>query len=286
MGDSQVGIQLPLGPGTTVVEGFALDPFNTALTGALVDLHSIGSLAECLGQPLVVTDPSGVALCSYSSRALSETLVAGHFSMLAPPGEYTLTVSASAAQPNLAPHATRVIVPADGGPLNPPLNVETLHTATLVSGRVLDPRTGRPLTGGQVRVLPINSDQLIGTTALDDHGNFLLLPLPPTTSAGDVFLFQPPDGIGLAESNQILPVPPGPGTKDIGDQTVASGVPISGAVFARTFDGSRRPVPSASVRFFLLYSSGTTLPIAIPAANAVTDAVGRYSAVVPNVPPQ
>jgi hypothetical protein len=63
-------------------------------------------------------------------------------------------------------------------------------------------------------------------------------------------------------------------------------VPISGAVFAKTLDGSRRPVAAASVRFYLLYASGSTFPIAIPAASAVTDAVGRYSAVVPNVPPQ
>jgi hypothetical protein len=286
MGDDGLGIHLPIGPGSTFVHGIVVGNNDMGVIGALTELRSTNSLEGCVGQPLVATDPTGATLCSYTARALTDQSGSGQFTMEAPPGTYTLTVFPPASQPDLAPRSTAgfppIIVPADGGPASQQPFV-TLPPATAVSGRAVDP-TGRPLSAGVVRVLPLNSEQLIGTTSIDSHGNFSL-PVAPTTDSPDVILLDPPLGLGLAVSSQIVSVPKKKPLY-LGDQPVSVGVPLSGAVFAQTLDGSRRPVASASVRFYLLYANGAQLAVAIPVATGVTDAVGRYSVVVPNVPPQ
>jgi hypothetical protein len=285
MGDDQLGIRLPIGPGIGSVTGGAKDDLFNPLGGALVELRSMadGGLTGCAGQPpMVAIDSTGAALCSYRARTITLGLN-GFFSLQAPPGGYTLTVTPPPSQPSLAPSAPKpIFVPAGGG--SPPETNVVVRVATVVRGHIIDPRSGLSLGAGQVQVFPVNSAQLIGMTPIDGNGNFAL-PLPPTNTSPYLVSFLPPAGLGLALSSQIISVPSQAPPVDVHTQPVSIGVPLSGSVFAQTLDGSRRPVGGAAVSFYLLL---TTMQgqVAVPVASSVTDSLGRYAVLVPNVPPQ
>ncbi len=271
-GDAGLRLPIPLGPGYPITVQ-ATDVFGYLPSTAVVEVASTdGGLFGCDGGCAFATQ-------HYATPMLSLTLLPGDyvFTLDAPPPDgpstFPLTVLADG---GLLSRGSLYAVP-DGGVI-PLVAVSPQH----VRGTVVSPGSSkRSVVGGQAEVFTLPDLNPVALAGLDAGAFDLLVPpgqnylllIEPTNGTAFPNYFYPQLAVDAGADLTLPPI------------RVSQPGPLQGVVRLEGIDGGfPTPLPNAVIQFYFVTSDPYGQRVAFPAASAVTDDQGYFSALGPAAP--